>query len=341
MSDLQLFWFILIGVLFAGFFFLEGFDFGVGMAVQTITNNEQEKDQIVETIGPVWDGNEVWLITAGGAMFASFPMWYATLFSGYYLLLLLVLVGLIIRGVSFEFREKMPADKKNIWNWTLTIGSFMVPFFFGVIFISMIQGMPLDADGNIFASFTDYINIFSIVGGIALVLLSFLHGMNYISLKTTGPIRYRAKNYAMFAYWILYVGLIVFAILLYFQTNFFETHPVSTISLLVVMIVLTVVAHYGVATNKEMLAFLASGFTMIALVALIFSGIFPYVMISSGDPTNSMLIAEASSSPYTLSLMTKLSLGILPFVLAYFGYSYYVFRNRIKHTDVEGATEGY
>ncbi|RPA60961.1 cytochrome d ubiquinol oxidase subunit II [Aerococcus agrisoli] len=341
MSDLQLFWFILIGVLFAGFFFLEGFDFGVGMAVQTITNNEEEKDQIVETIGPVWDGNEVWLITAGGAMFASFPMWYATLFSGYYLLLLLVLVGLIIRGVSFEFREKMPADKKNIWNWTLTIGSFMVPFFFGVIFVSMIQGMPLDAEGNIFASFTDYINVFSIVGGIAVVLLSFLHGMNYISLKTTGPIRYRAKNYAMFAYWVLYVGLILFAILLFFQTNFFETHPVSTISLLVVMVVLTVVAHYGVATNKEMLAFLASGFTLIALVALIFSGIFPYVMISSGDPANSMLIAEASSSPYTLSLMTKLSLGLLPFVLAYFSYSYWVFRKRIKHTDVEGATEGY
>ncbi len=133
MSALQFFWFFLIGLLFSGFFFLEGFDFGVGMAVQTLTHNEHEKDQVVETIGPVWDGNEVWLLTGGGAMFASFPYWYASLFSGYYLILLTILFGLIIRGVSFEFRHKVPAEKKQFWNWTLTIGSAIVPFFFGIM----------------------------------------------------------------------------------------------------------------------------------------------------------------------------------------------------------------
>ena len=135
MSFLQILWFILIGVLFSGFFFLDGFDFGVGMAVKTLAHNESERDQIVSTIGPVWDGNEVWLITAGGAMFASFPYWYATLFSGYYLILLLILVGLIIRGVSFEFRAKCAPYQKNIWDNAMAIGSVMATFLFGVMFI--------------------------------------------------------------------------------------------------------------------------------------------------------------------------------------------------------------
>lgn len=135
MSNLQLLWFVLIGVLFSGFFFFEGFDFGVGMSVRTLAHDEGERDQIVETIGPVWDGNEVWLLTAGGAMFASFPYWYASLFSGFYLILFIILFGLIIRGVSFEFRSHMPKERKQLWNWTLTIGSFIVPFFFGVDWI--------------------------------------------------------------------------------------------------------------------------------------------------------------------------------------------------------------
>ena len=145
MSSLQLLWFLLIGVLFSGFFFLEGFDFGVGMSVQTLAHDEHEKDQIVQTIGPVWDGNEVWLLTAGGAMFASFPYWYASLFSGYYLILFIILFGLIIRGVSFEFRSHMPKERKQLWNWTLSIGSFLVPFFFGILFISRC-GSQYDGD---------------------------------------------------------------------------------------------------------------------------------------------------------------------------------------------------
>lgn len=202
MSGLQLFWFILIGVLFSGFFFFEGFDFGVGMAVQSLAHTEEEKDQIVQTIGPVWDGNEVWLLTAGGAMFASFPYWYASLFSGYYLILLIILAGLIIRGVSFEFRHRMPEKQKQIWNWTLSVGSFIVPFFFGLMFVSMIQGIPMDADGNVSAHFSDYVNVFSVVGGIAVSLLSYLHGLNYLALKTLGRVRERARNYATFFYWM-------------------------------------------------------------------------------------------------------------------------------------------
>lgn len=336
MSGLQLLWFILIGVLFSGFFFLEGFDFGVGMSVQTLAKNEQEKDQIVATIGPLWDGNEVWLLTAGGAMFASFPYWYASLFSGYYLILFTILVGLIIRGVSFEFRHRSPVEKKNTWNWTLSIGSFLVPFFFGVLFISMIQGMPIDAQGDMTAGFTDYFNLFSVVGGVALTLLCYLHGLNYIALKTEGKVRERANAYAQKLYWVLYAGLVVFAVLLYFQTDFFDNHFVLTLSLVVLIVALTVIANLGVLRKNERLAFFSSGLTLVALVGLLFSGLFPRVMISSVSSDFDILIANASSSPYTLKTMSIIALTILPFVLAYTAWSYYVFRKRIASTDSTG-----
>ncbi|MHC5268549.1 cytochrome d ubiquinol oxidase subunit II [Enterococcus sp. LJL98] len=339
MSGLQFFWFVVIGVFFGGFFFLEGFDFGVGMSLKTLAFDKKEEDQLIGTIGPVWDGNEVWLVTAGGAMFASFPYWYASLFSGYYLILLLILVGLIIRGVSFEFREKSQPQLKNIWTWTLAIGSFMVPFFFGVLFVSLIQGMPLDADGNMTATFTDYINLFSLVGGVALTLLSYLHGMNYIGMKTTGPVHVKARNHAQALYWVLYAGLAAFAVLLYLNTDFFELRFVSTSVLLVLIIALTVVANVALNKEKERTAFLASGLTIVTLVGLLFNGLFPRVMISSISSEFDLLIQNATSTPYTLKIMSMISLTILPFVLGYTAWSYYIFRGRIKHDDPAGYGE--
>ncbi len=335
MSGLQLMWFVLIGVLFSGFFFLEGFDFGVGMSVQTLAHNEKEKDQIINTIGPVWDGNEVWLLTAGGAMFASFPYWYASLFSGYYLILFIILFGLIIRGVSFEFRHKVPEKNKNFWNWTLSIGSFIVPFFFGLLFISLVQGMPIDADGNMTATFTDYVNVFSVVGGVALTLLCYLHGLNYISLKTEGPVREHARNYAKLLYYVLYVGLVLFAVLMYFQTDFFAKNAVLTTVLVATIVLLTIFANVSVFKEKELAAFLASGLTLVVLVVLLFTGLFPRVMISSLGSQFDILIKDASSTPYTLKLMTYISFTLLPFVLAYTAWAYYVFRRRVT-LDVKG-----
>lgn len=329
MSALQLLWFFLIGVLFAGFFFLDGFDYGVGMATITVAHNEAERDQMAQTIGPVWDGNEVWLITAGGAMFASFPYWYASLFSGYYLILMLILVGLIIRGVSFEFRVKSPMPHKKIWDWTLGIGSAMVPFFLGVMFISMIKGMPIDVNGNFHATFFDYINWFSVVGGIALTLLTYLHGLNYLSLKTAGEVEERANNYAQFLYWVLYLGLIVFALLLIFMTDFIQVHPIGTLTMLVVIVILSIVAHAATMKHKEMTAFIASGLTLVSLVALIFIGLFPRVLISSISSRYDLLIQNASSTHYTLTVMTIATCCLLPFVLAYTIWSYWIFRKRI------------
>lgn len=337
MSFLQLLWFILIGVLFSGFFFLDGFDFGVGMAVKTLAHNEKERDQVIATIGPVWDSNEVWLITAGGAMFASFPYWYASLFSGYYIVLLIILVALIIRGVSFEFRSKTSPARKHIWDNAMAIGSFVAPFFFGIMFISMIKGMPIDAKGNLYGHFFDYINWFSLVGGVALTLLCYLHGLNYITIKTKGVISERAQNYAQGLYWILYVGEVIFALLLIFQTDFLRVHPVSTLICLVLIVGFSVLAHVATFKNKQGLALASSGLTLISLVALIFCGLFPRVMISSISSKYDLLIHTASSSNYTLIVMTIGTLILVPCVLAYTIWSYYIFHKRITMPKIGEA----
>ncbi|MFK4841913.1 cytochrome d ubiquinol oxidase subunit II [Lactococcus petauri] len=330
MSGLQLFWFILIAVLFGGFFFLEGFDFGVGMSVLALARNKREVNQAIATIGPFWDMNEVWLLTAGGAMFASFPYWYASLFSGYYNILLLILACLILRGVTFEFRHRSESEKvERGWEIILGVTSFFIPFLFGLMFTSMIQGVPMDARGDIYASFTTYVNPLSLVGGVAVALMSFLHGLNYIALKTEGNIRKRANDLANKLYFVLYAGEIVFALLIAMKTDFIEKHAALTIGLLAVIVLLTVFAHVSVAKKREMSAFLSSGLTFLALVALLFQGLFPRVMIAE-NPAYSILIKDASSTHYTLTTMSYITIAILPFVLAYMAWTYYIFRKRIS-----------
>ncbi|MGO3198233.1 cytochrome d ubiquinol oxidase subunit II [Vagococcus salmoninarum] len=337
MSMLQLLWFIVIAVLFIGFFFLEGFDFGVGMATKILAKNRQEREVVMASIGPVWDGNEVWLITAGGALFASFPEWYASLFSGYYILLFLILFGLILRGVSFEFRHHMETDRgRNIWEWALFIGSTLAPFLFGMMFTSMVRGMPIAADKNIYASFGDYVNLFSIVGGVAVTLICFIHGLNYIRLKTDGPIRHRAALYAKRLYPVLFAGLVVFALLVWRETDFFDKRPVSTLIILIAIVLAAVVATYGSLKDKELLSFLATGAVLAGVVILLFNGLFPRVMVGNADAVRDLLIVDASSSPYTLKLMTIVTAILLPFVLAYQAWSYYIFGKRLKAGKIEG-----
>lgn len=330
MSGLQLFWFILIAVLFGGFFFLEGFDFGVGMSVLALARNKREVNQAIATIGPFWDMNEVWLLTAGGAMFASFPYWYASLFSGYYNILLLILACLILRGVTFEFRHRSESEKvERGWEIVLGVTSFFIPFLFGLMFTSMIQGVPMDARGDIYASFTTYVNPLSLVGGVAVALMSFLHGLNYIALKTEGNMRKRANDLANKLYFVLYAGEVVFALLIAMKTDFIEKHAALTIGLLAVIVLLAVFAHVSVAKKREMSAFLSSGLTFLALVALLFQGLFPRVMIAE-NPAYSILIKDASSTHYTLTTMSYITIAILPFVLAYMVWTYYIFRKRIS-----------
>lgn len=336
MTVVEFIWFILIAILFMGFFVLEGFDFGVGIASKIVARNRHERDVMIETIGPVWDANEVWLITAGGALFAAFPEWYASLFSGYYIILFLILFSLILRGVSFEFGHHMESDfGRNFWGWATFLGSLCSPFLFGLMFTSLVRGMPMDADKNIFASFGDYVNVFSVVGGIAVTLICFLQGLNYIRLKTDGVVRERALNFAKPLYPVLLVGLVVFAGLLWFNTDFFEFRPVSTTLILVVIVGAALIAMFGTYKDKEFMSFMGTSTILAGIVGLLFNGMFPRVMIGS-EGYRDLLIEEAASTPYTLKVMTIVTCILLPVVLGYFVYSYYTFRKRINSKKIEG-----
>ncbi|WP_099974059.1 cytochrome d ubiquinol oxidase subunit II [Lactobacillus terrae] len=327
---LSTFWFIVIGLLFAIFLFLEGFDFGVGMATRLIGKDMDERVAIMSTIGPHWDGNETWLVTAGGAMFASLPLWYASLFSGYYIVLLLVLVGLILRGVSFEFVKHAETNAgKNIWMWTFFIGSFMAPFLLCLMLLSMVQGIPMNANGDAFPKFFDIVNWLSVVGGVAGVLLSLVHGLNFIRLRMEGPLRERARSLNKVLYPILFAGEVVFAILVFFQTDFFDKRPISSLIITLLIVVFSLIGYWGVLKDHEGWSFVGSGLSLSMVIVLLFNGLFPRVMIAT-NPAHSILIKDAANSHYTLTIMTIVACILVPIVAIYFIWSYSLFTKRIN-----------
>ncbi|WP_416353827.1 cytochrome d ubiquinol oxidase subunit II [Agrilactobacillus fermenti] len=333
MTGLQLLWFILICVLFIGFFFLEGFDFGVGMSTRLLARNDAEREALMATIGPHWDGNEVWLITAGGAMFASFPLWYASLFSGYYILLFLVLAALIFRGVSFEFSANADSiSARHFWYWALCIGSTIAPFLLGMMFTSLIQGLPMDSHGDIYAGFTDNVNLLSIVGGVAVTLLCLIHGLNYTRLKIDGNMRDRARSLAEKLYFVLFAGEIIFVILLAIYTDFMKLRPMSTWAILILIVLFSALSMWGAYSNKEGLSFITSGLTLGSIVILLFNGLFPRVLIAN-NPAHSLLIKDAAASPYTLTIMTIVACILLPIMLVYFIWTFFLFKRRVKTAD--------
>lgn len=323
-------WFILIGVLFTGFIFLEGFDFGVGMSTKFLARNDLEKRVVMNTIGPVWDANEVWLITAGGAMFAAFPHWYATAFSGFYLPFVVLLLAFIIRGVAFEFRNKV--DSKawvKTWDWAVFIGSILPPFLFGVFFTSLIRGLPIDGDMNMYASFTDFVNVYTVIGGVTFVLLSYLHGLLFIGLKTVDELRERANTAARKVYALTGVFLVLFIIFTYLDTDAFTDHGAILIPLYGLVVILYGLLFFFLKTKREGLSFTMTGLVLIIVMANFFIALFPNVMISSMDPAFNMSIADAASGEYSLKIMTIVAFTMVPIVLAYTIWSYYVFRKRL------------
>ena len=323
-------WFIIIGLLFAIFLFLEGFDFGVGMSTRLIAHNTQERRALMSTIGPHWDGNETWLVTAGGAMFASLPLWYASLFSAYYYLLMLVLVGLIIRGVSFEFTKHAETDRgRNIWLWAFFIGSILPPFFLCMMLLSMVQGIPINANGDAFLGFFDVVNWLSIVGGVAGTLLSLVHGLNFIRLRLDGPLRERARNLNKILYPVLFAGEVVFAILVFFQTDFFRERFATSLIITALIVLFSLLGYYGVLKNREGWSFAGSGLSLSMVIVLLFNGLFPRVMVAS-NPAHSILIKTAANSQYTLTIMTVVACVLVPIVAIYFIWSYTLFTKRIN-----------
>ncbi|AKP67723.1 cytochrome C oxidase assembly protein [Companilactobacillus ginsenosidimutans] len=330
---LSILWFLIIGLLFAIFVFMEGFDFGVGMSTQLIAHDQMEREAIMSSIGPHWDGNETWLVTAGGAMFAALPIWYASLFSTYYYLLMLVLVSLIIRGVSFEFTKHAETKfGKNLWMWTFFCGSFFAPFLLVMMLTSMIQGVPLNANGDaIGLGFFDVVNWLSLVGGVAGVLLSLVHGLNFLRLRMEGPIRDRARQLNKVLYPILFAGEVVFALLVIFQTDFFTKKPVSTTIIILFIVLFSLLGYYGVLKDREGWSFVGSGLSLSTVIVLIFNGMFPRVMI--GTHGNSISIANAANSHYTLTVMTIVACILVPIILIYFIWSYTLFTKRINPKD--------
>jgi cytochrome bd ubiquinol oxidase subunit II len=330
-------WFVLIAVLFIGFFFLEGFDFGVGMSTRFLARNQSERSIMVNAIGPFWDANEVWFLTGGGAIFAAFPQWYATMFSGYYLPLLAVLLFLIGRGVSFEFRRKVENHRwTNSWDWVVFFGSLMPPFLMGVLFSSLLKGMPIHRDMNMTAGFTDYINIYSLWGGVTITFLCFFHGLNFLALKTEGEIRERSALVAKKMVIAVLGTLVVFVGLSIYYTDIFRVRLIPEIILTILIVLVYGLSYYFISKKREGFSFAMSGLGLVFTVSAIFVGLFPRVMISSINKAFDLTVYNASSGTYSLKVMMIVAFTILPFVLGYTVWSYYIFRKRV--TDKEHLT---
>ncbi|MEY4479890.1 MAG: cytochrome c oxidase assembly protein [Bacillota bacterium] len=333
---LETLWFILITVLFIGFFFLEGFDFGVGMLLPFIAKTDTERRVMINTIGPFWDGNEVWFITAGGAIFAAFPHWYATLFSGFYMALFLMLLALIGRGVAFEFRSKVVnATWRKTWDWVIFFGSALPPLLWGVALANFMRGVKIDESMNYVGSFWDLINIYSLFAGVSVVMMFLLHGAIFLSLKTDGVIKERVKHFALkIGAWTTFVTFI-FVILSYYETDMFKDsiNP-GMIPLLAGIALFSV--RFLLQRNRFGWAFLMTGLTIVLSTVTVFKSLFPNLMISSLNPEWSLTIYNASSSPYTLKVMTVVALTMVPIVLGYTIWTYWVFRKRVtadSHLD--------
>jgi cytochrome bd ubiquinol oxidase subunit II len=329
--DLEAFWFLLIAVLWAGYFVLEGFDFGVGMLLPVLPRNEGERATMLRTIGPVWDGNEVWLVVAGGATFAAFPAWYATMFSGFYVALLLVLVFLIVRVVSFEWRSKSEsAGWRSVWTWANTIGSLGAALVWGVGLSNLVHGVPIDSDGDYAGGLADLFSPYTVFAGIAVVLLFAFHGATFLTLRLAGELHERALRAArrlavpaalvaaLFLAWTVAVAM---------DRNDKDLFPpVLPAALGVAALALAVVFVLRGRTGR---AFAMTGLGTIALVATLFTSLYPRVMVSSPDFENSLTVDGAASSHYALQVMTVVAVIFVPIVLLYQGWTYYVFRRRL------------
>ncbi|MFF4286061.1 cytochrome d ubiquinol oxidase subunit II [Streptomyces sp. NPDC001633] len=318
-------WFVLIAVLWTGYFFLEGFDFGIGVLTKLLARDRGEKRVLINTIGPVWDGNEVWLLSAGAGTFAAFPEWYATLFSGFYLPLLLILVCLIVRGVAFEYRVKRPEERwQRNWEHAIFWTSLLPAVLWGVAFGNIVRGVKIDAHKEYVGGLLDLLNPYAILGGLVTLTLFTFHGAVFASLKTVGDIRERARRTAGV------VGLIAAVLALGFLgwTQADKGDGSSLIAMIVAVVAL--VAALGAnRIGREGWAFACSGITIAAAVAMLFLTLFPNVMPSTLNESWSLTVSNASSSPYTLKIMTWCAGIAAPLVMLYQGWTYWVFRKRI------------
>jgi cytochrome d ubiquinol oxidase subunit II len=328
--NLNILWFGLIGVLYIVYFVLEGFDMGAGILLPFVAKEDKQRRVVLNAIGPHWDGNEVWLLTAGGATFAAFPQWYATLFSGFYLPLFLILIALIFRGVAFEFRSR---DDNKVWratwDWAIFFGSVIPALLWGVAFANIVKGVPIDATMTYTGGFWNLLNPFALVAGLVSLIGFTLHGALFLSLKTTGDVEKNAKAWIK-GLWV--AALVVFAGLI--AGGFTFAHLFSSITapaVLVLLLAFVVLFVLGILAlrGKTGIGFVLSTVVILLTTAAIFLQLFPNVMVSSTDPALNLTIYNASSSQYTLGVMAKVALFLVPVVLAYTAWSYWIFRRKV------------
>ncbi|MFC8076999.1 cytochrome d ubiquinol oxidase subunit II [Streptomyces sp. NPDC057307] len=326
-------WFVLIAVLWTGYFFLEGFDFGIGVLTKALARNRKERRVLINTIGPVWDGNEVWLLSAGGATFAAFPEWYATLFSGFYLPLLVILVCLIVRGVAFEYRAKRPEERwQRNWEHAIFWTSLLPAVLWGVAFGNIVRGVKIDADMEYVGNLADLLNPYALLGGLVTLTLFTFHGAVFAALKTVGDIRMRARKLA-FALGLVTAGLAL-GFLGWTQA---DSGDGASLGAMVVAVVALAGAVVAIRAGREGWSFALSGLTIVAVVAMLFLTLFPNVMPSSLNAEWSLTVTNASSTPYTLKIMTWCAGIATPLVLLYQGWTYWVFRKRIGTQHIADA----
>jgi len=329
--ELNTLWFILIGVLFTGFFILEGFDYGVGILMPFLGKKDVERRQIINTIGPWWDGNEVWLLTAGGAMFAAFPNWYATLFSGFYLALFLMLVALIFRAVAFEYRSKdRSARWRNAWDWALFAGSAIPALLWGVAMANIVRGVPIDADMNYVGGFFNLLNPYALLGGLAGLGVFTLQGALLLCIRTTDEVRERAEALARKLWPVVLVVGAATVVASYFATDIFQRLGVNPGISAIGAGAAFLIGGWLISQRRFGWAFIMNSLTIALTVVTTFRGLYPRVMVSSLNPDWSLTVSNASSTPYTLRVMSIIALVLVPIVLLYQGWNFYIFRKRVS-----------
>ncbi|MBR2215806.1 MAG: cytochrome d ubiquinol oxidase subunit II [Selenomonadaceae bacterium] len=332
--ELTLFWFILIAVLFVGFFVLEGFDYGVGILLPFTGKSDRERRLIIRTIGPVWDGNEVWMITAGGALFAAFPHVYATMFSGFYLALFLMLMALIMRGVAFELRDKHQALAwRRTWDGAIFFGSFLPAFLWGVAVTDLLAGVPIGPGKTYQGNFLDLLTVYSILGGLTFLLVFAYHGAAFLGLRLSDEgLKRRAKLFGQRLGGLAILSFVLFMAMTHSHTDLFAKGAAAMA--LIAAAAVFVLGYLALQRNSFKGAFALSSGAIALTTAAVFLGLFPRLMVSSLNPAWSLTVENAASTPYTLSVMTVAAVCLVPVVLIYQGWCYYVFRRRISDGDL-------
>ncbi len=334
LDNLNVVWFILVATLFAGMFVLEGFDYGVGTLLPIIAKNDIERRQLFNALGPVWDGNQVWMITAGGALFASFPQVYATLFSGFYLALFLMLLVIIARDISFEFRSKNKAiGWRKTFDFCMFIGSIVPALLWGVTVGNLIQGTPIDSHMEFIGDFFTLLSPYTILCGIAFVLVFTYHGALYASLKVVGPLKERSRATALVVGVLVAIGALVLAWANGHYTDMYTN--VAALYLFIVAIVLFIISWIFTRMRQVGKGFIFSILCIISITASYFAGLFPRIMVSSLNPAWSLTVTNASASHMTLELMTMAAVIFLPIVLVYQAWNYWVFRKPVDQDHLK------